>query len=262
MKKAVCIKVQNGTQPCNQFSALYPVILVPSIYFINSQNGQNIETTGGQADKDKVVTSIDKAFKGFESEPAAQTSAEDVVSPRNNRVEQARQVLQNEVQPTSEDDKPSTPTSGLSLEERVERAKKLLAEKQAQKAKESDDKEKTSEAQRRELGQNMQELKRKQQQDEIRQAAEERQKEKEEQRLALIKIKEQIAQDRAERAEKFNKEKTERDEKRKEKERERLAEEAKKAEQLAAERRYSYNFMLKQFHKLDLKAVRIFKNVF
>ena len=65
---------------------------------------------------------------------------------------------------------------------------------------------------------------------------------KEEQRLALIKIKEQIAQDRAERSQKFNQEKLEREEKRKEQERLRLAEEAKKAEQLAAERRCVNSF--------------------
>ena len=57
-----------------------------------------------------------------------------IASPRNERVEQARQVLQSEVvQEASEEDKPSTPTTTLSLEERVERAKRLLADKQAQK---------------------------------------------------------------------------------------------------------------------------------
>ena len=72
---------------------------------------------------------------------------------------------------------------------------------------------------------------------EFRKAAEERQKDKEESRLALIKIKEQIAQDRAERSDKFNKEKLEREEKRKDQEMQKLAEEAKKAEQVAIERR-------------------------
>ena len=46
----------------------------------------------------------------------------------------------------------------------------------------------------------------------------------------MIKIKEQIAQDRAERSDKFNKEKLEREEKRKDQEMQKLAEEAKKAE--------------------------------
>ena len=80
-------------------------------------------------------------------------------------------------------------STGLSLEERVERAKRLLADKQAQKVKEEQEKSKNSETERREMGKNIQAMKKKQEDDEIRKAAEERQKEKEEQRLALIKIK-------------------------------------------------------------------------
>ena len=30
----VCIRLENGTPTCSQFSAIYPVILVPSVYFI------------------------------------------------------------------------------------------------------------------------------------------------------------------------------------------------------------------------------------
>ena len=49
-------------------------------------------------------------------------------------------------------------------------------------------------------------------------------------------LQEQIAQDRAERSQKFSQEKLEREEKRKEQEKQKLAEEARKAEQIAAER--------------------------
>ena len=54
----------------------------------------------------------------------------------------------------------------------------------------------------------------------------------------MQKVKEQIAQDRAEKTERFNREKTERDEKRKEVEKEKLIEEARKAEELLRERRF------------------------
>ena len=87
------------------------------------------------------------------------------------------------------------------------------------------------------IGKNVAANKKKNEDAEFRKAAEERQKDKEESRLALIKIKEQIAQDRAERSDKFNKEKLEREEKRKDQEMQKLAEEAKKAEQVAIERR-------------------------
>lgn len=230
--KAVCIKVENGSQTCSQFSQLYPVVLVPSIYFIDSQTAVNIETTGGNLDKDKLMTSIHKAFG-----ESGGGGADSVMSPREERVENARQALQTAVNPDlNQSTLPSTPTTSLSLEEKVERAKRLLAENKALKAKEEAEKDKNGEAERRNLGKNIQAMKQKQADDEIRKAAEERQKEKEEQRLAKQKIMEQIAQDRAERAEKYKKEKDERDEKMKEKQRQKLVAEAEKAEKMAAER--------------------------
>ena len=229
LENAVCIKVENGSVSCKQFSAIYPVILVPSIYFIDSQSGVNIETTGGAVTKEKLLESLNKARN---------SKSESVTSPRNERVEQARQVLQSEGLDDSKSEvaAPGTPTTSMTLEERVERAKRLLAQKQAEKALEEKEKEKNSETERREVGKKMAEMKRKQADEEIRKAAEERQKDKEEQRVALEKIREQLAQDRADRAEKFNKEKSEREEKRKELEKQKLAEEARKAEERAAER--------------------------
>ena len=56
------------------------------------------------------------------------------------------------VQDTSEENKPSTPTTTMSLEERVERAKRLLADKKAQKDKEELEKAKNDEAERRDMG--------------------------------------------------------------------------------------------------------------
>merc|ERR1712203_455006 len=65
---AVSIKIQNGTESCTQFSQIYPVILVPSIYFIDSQSGTNIETTGGTLEKEKIIESINKALEGQEKD--------------------------------------------------------------------------------------------------------------------------------------------------------------------------------------------------
>jgi hypothetical protein len=44
-----------------QFSQLYPVVLVPSIYFIDARSGVDIEVTGGPITKEQLVGSIDKA---------------------------------------------------------------------------------------------------------------------------------------------------------------------------------------------------------
>ena len=109
---AICIKLQNSTQACNQFSALYPVILVPSMYFINSQDGKNIETTGGSVTKDNIIESINKAFEGVKIVPASPVETEiavtsevaaDIASPRNERFEQARQHLNEAVQESNDD---------------------------------------------------------------------------------------------------------------------------------------------------------------
>ena len=37
LSSMVCIKVENGSTTCKQFAAIYPVILIPSVYFIGSQ---------------------------------------------------------------------------------------------------------------------------------------------------------------------------------------------------------------------------------
>merc|ERR1712008_335163 len=101
------------------------------------------------------LQSLEKALKDEPMNTAAAV-ADSIASPRNERVEQARQVLQSEVvQEASEEDKPSTPTTTMSLEERVERAKRLLADKQAQKTKEETDKSKDQEFERREMGKNV-----------------------------------------------------------------------------------------------------------
>ena len=73
----------------------------------------------------------------------------------------------------------------------------------------------------------------------------------------MQKVKEQIAQDRAEKTERFNREKNERDEKRKELEKEKLVEEARKAEQLLRERRFVLKLLI-QFRKADKNGKNIF----
>ena len=37
LSRMVCIRVENGSTTCRQFAAIYPVILIPSVYFIGSQ---------------------------------------------------------------------------------------------------------------------------------------------------------------------------------------------------------------------------------
>lgn len=235
LKSAVSIRLENGTESCKQFAQLYPVILVPSIYFIDSSTGVDIEITGGLVAREKLMASIEKAM-GSSSFSQAAMNLDDVASPRGARVEQARQVIQQQEVASPSSSNTEQQQSSLSLEERVERAKRLLAEKQALKAKEEEEKLRNTELSRRDMGKLAQDMKRKQEDESILKAAAEKQKEREEKRLALQKVKEQIAQDRADRAAKFNSEKKEREEQLGQAQQKKLMEEAQKAEQMAAER--------------------------
>ena len=84
------------------------------MYFINSQDGKNIETTGGSVTKEKIIESINKAFEGVKIVPASPVETEtavtsevaaDIASPRNERFEQARQHLNEAVQESNDERK-------------------------------------------------------------------------------------------------------------------------------------------------------------
>ena len=91
----VALKLKYESEACKQFSALYPVILVPSVYFIDSSNGVDVEVTGGQKmTKERLLESIKKALAVANIKPSdASVNADSVLSPRGARVEQAREVI-------------------------------------------------------------------------------------------------------------------------------------------------------------------------
>ena len=65
--RSVCIKVENGSATCNQFSQIYPVFLVPSVYYINSLTGVNLEATGGDdVSQAKLEACLEKAMKSIQ----------------------------------------------------------------------------------------------------------------------------------------------------------------------------------------------------
>ena len=250
----VALKLKYETESCKQFSALYPVVLVPSIYFIDSSNGVDVEVTGGhKMTKERLIESIKKALAVANVKPPeAAVNPESVLSPRAVRVEQAREVIRQigdtesnenadqangqkaEVQKESAET--NQPASTLSLEERVARAKELLAARREKEQVELEDKEKNSEKERREMGKQMQEFKRTQEEKDALKAAEERKKDREETKLARERVKAQIEQDRLEKQAKFDLEKQEALEEKKKKERAVLEEQAAQAERLAAAR--------------------------
>lgn len=242
----VAIRLENGTEDAKQFSQIYPLVLVPSLFFISGQTGVPLEVLGGPLTQENLKQKMNKLIA--DTKPAADTnspspSASDIAkapedgggssSSSKEQMAEARAAPQasaalppepaaaakaEEAEPVKEAAAAVSPeaisqeqeaaeasattsdgeASGLTLEERVERAKALLAEKQSTTQREKAEDERRKEIDRRKMGQEMAKKRQQQEDEEIRAAARERRKDKEEDRLARERVKAQIAADRAE----------------------------------------------------------------
>ncbi|XP_070096882.1 UBX domain-containing protein 4 isoform X1 [Equus przewalskii] len=237
----VAIKIDTKSEACLQFSQIYPVVCVPSSFFIGD-SGIPLEVIAGSVSADELVTRIHKvqqmhSLKGETSVANGSQSESSVSTPStsfepNNVSEnsQSRNVELCETPPTSPDTKsdsatggecsglptPSQEPSGCSnqrpaedLTVRVERLTKKLEERREEKRKEEEQREIKKEIERRKTGKEMLDYKRKQEEELTKRMLEERNREKAEDRAARERIKQQIALDRAERAARFAKTKEE-----------------------------------------------------
>ncbi len=59
---AVAVRVEAGSQLCRQFSAVYPVVTVPALYFIDASDGVNVEVAGGDKTTQQLADSAAKAL--------------------------------------------------------------------------------------------------------------------------------------------------------------------------------------------------------
>jgi len=244
----VCIKVETGSTACNQFSQIYPVIIVPSVFFIDSATGVDLEINA-VISKESLTASVNKAIsKNLERSavPEVEDEAELKESPPDaaaestspdamqTRVDHATALLNDQV-PVEAGSVSShgTPTS---LEDRVTRAKRLLAERQLAKQKEEEDKEKKKEIERRDQGKLMRESVVNREEQEALKAAQERKKEKADDKAAMEAVRAQIKQDREERKAKYDADKEAEIMRKKDQERKLLAEKAAQAEKAVIER--------------------------
>jgi len=231
LSSMVCISVENGSTTCMQFSSIYPVILVPSVYFIDSSTGVDLEITGGIITKESLLASISKALEkvGEAVDPADVSVAvvgasAEVVETSDAISDEEKEIVEN----VSEQSKP--------LEERVERAKQLMEQRRIERETQEKEKEKDKERERREVGKALLERKRTQEEQDLKEAALARRKDKEDDKKAKEAVKAAIEQDRLERKMKYDAEKKANDEKRKENEKVTLAAQAALAEKTASER--------------------------
>jgi len=216
LSSMVCIKVENGSTTCKQFAAIYPVILIPSIYFIDSTTGLDLEVTGGKLTKEMLLSSLRKV-----SGPRATKAVSEQGSGAG---------------PSSSVEVEAVAGSSSNLQDRVEKAKMMVEQRRQEKESAAAEKEKSSETERRELGKAMLEMKRNKEEKELRDAAMQRRKDKEEEKVALEKVRAQMEQDKLDKKRKYDAVKTAEAEARAQREKETLKARAEEAEQLRADR--------------------------
>lgn len=132
LSSVVAIKILQGSESFKQFSQLYPVLLVPSMYFIDSASGVDLEVTGGAAATvESLSKSIDKAWAAKKgSTSGASSSPAPAPSPAPEATAAATAAAKEE-----EDEA----AKKAALEERVANAKKMMEKRREQKEKEDED---------------------------------------------------------------------------------------------------------------------------
>ncbi|XP_072274209.1 UBX domain-containing protein 4 [Pyxicephalus adspersus] len=239
----VAIKLDSKSETCLQFSQIYPVVCVPSSFFIGD-NGIPLEVIAGSISAEELIgkiTKVKQMHKGDDDElptnphlstsppvtcsdescPIPQCPSEDLQPPSLETPgdSPSSSSVQDENSPTEQvkelkedgNDDVSDSQTGGERPEKLERVMQTLEKKQEQKKKDEQENEIKREMERRKLGKEMLGYKRKQEDEQARRALEERNKEKAEEKAARERIRQQIAQDRADRAARYAKNKEEQD---------------------------------------------------
>lgn len=227
----VAIKIDSKSETCLQFSQIYPVVCVPSSFFIG-ENGIPLEVIAGGISVEDLIAKITKV-KQMHTGKNEQLAADAAVpsdspvsscpaseSPLVDSPPAETSSASPENTPAQSDDSPTDESKEVvddaretsdDTAEKMERVMSKLEQKTEQKKKEEQENEIKKEIERRKLGKDMLEYKRKQEDDQARRALEERNREKAEDKAARERIRQQIAQDRADRAARFAKSKEEQD---------------------------------------------------
>ncbi|XP_069838747.1 UBX domain-containing protein 4 isoform X3 [Dendropsophus ebraccatus] len=228
----VAIKIDSKSETCLQFSQIYPVVCIPSSFFIG-ENGIPLEVIAGSISAEELIAKITKVKQmhtgkndqlaedtNVPCDPPVTGSTESCPvseSPSTESPPEETSSASPETTPESDDspiEESKEVVEGASespndMAEKMERVMSKLEKKMEEKKKEEQEKEIKKEIERRKLGKDMLEYKRKQEDDQAKRALEERNREKAEDKAARERIRQQIAQDRADRAARFAKNKEE-----------------------------------------------------
>ncbi|XP_046575346.1 UBX domain-containing protein 4-like [Haliotis rubra] len=245
----VAVKIKANSDECGFFSQIYPVVVVPSTFFIGA-NGVPLEVTGGYLGEsgflDKVKSVVQTHQVKSPSSPATPANVPPSEPSRSEPAAAAAAASQ-----VTEPAAASTSVSGegddgvesqakipkLDHESKVEKATMIIEQKRLEKRKQEEEEAKKKEMERIKLGQEVQKLKQFQQDRELKETAQQLKKDREDDKKARERIKEQIARDRAERAARFNKEKADREKTQEEAKRAKLMAQQQAAAKAEAERR-------------------------
>lgn len=232
----VAVKLAGGSNDCKFFSQIYPVVVIPSVFFIGD-NGVPLEVIGECKSQQDFSEKVKKALEMQKSRSSSSAAPTQGAA--------SSEVTSNAPKPTETEGEDSPVTAGeisrvpvegaaaaeagsgsgddslglqategaeskVGLGERVDRAKELIEQKRQEKMKKEAEDERRREIERRNIGQGVQKLREQQKEMEMLEAKRELQKDKENDRIARQRVKEEIERDRAEKALKFNKQKMER----------------------------------------------------
>ncbi|XP_073329410.1 UBX domain-containing protein 4 [Pagrus major] len=231
----VAIKVDAKSETCVQFSEIYPVVCIPSSFFIG-ENGIPLEVIAGSVSAEELIKRINRvkqmhaqhigvlpeANALVETRPCEGTTTEPAPAPttpsapawpvQSDTTELAAvsgtvkgdggsvTLAEN----ASSDDATQCSQSEENLDAQVERLTKKLEEKQEQR-KIGEENEIKKEIERRKVGKDMQDFNKKQEEEKTKRLREERNREKAEEKAARERVKQQIALDRADRAARYAK---------------------------------------------------------
>ena len=193
------LRLKSNEPNARHFGQIYPLLVVPSIFLIGV-DGVPVEIIAGDISVDSLREKLEKA-NDVHKERVASSSASAKPSavteePKSGDVKVKESSVETGVsaKPASSSSSPPPP-----LDDRLDIARQKLEELQAKKIREAEEKEKLDEIARRETGKAMLEAKKLREDAERREAAASRDKEKRDDAIARQRVLDQIAQDRADR---------------------------------------------------------------
>ncbi|KAI7804221.1 UBX domain-containing protein 4 isoform X1 [Triplophysa rosa] len=206
----VAIRLDAQSETCVQFSQIYPVVCIPSCFFIG-ENGVPLEVIAGSVTAEELTQRINKvrqmhtqqmdgerphqpALVSHASDCSSATSKESLSAPVEEASGHHDKSLSSKDIPQSEEP----------LDAKVERLTKKLEERHKETRKVEEENVLKKEVDRWKLGKEVLDYKRKQEEEKTKRLLEERNREKAEERAARERVKQQIALDRADRATRYS----------------------------------------------------------